>query len=156
MIDRTRKKQNCDMHSEERKGGVMLLKSFNGSIVKVAKAEPITETCDFFNGTIQRRTAVAKDMEQAVSGVLFFIDQSGVTAGGFDLGSCFTNVLVGNLKREVVEEILDSMLWNGYADICGYSYQKEHQCICRTVFDNGESDPYYVLNAVLLPLEQSV
>lgn len=124
----------------------MLLKSFNGSIVEVAKVDPIVEKRDSFNGEVQRRVAVAKDMEQDISGVLFHIQHPCANMGVFSPCSSSNDILDGNLSREAVEEIMDSMLKNGYADISGYSYQKEHQCIFSTVFDNGKSDPYYLLD----------
>lgn len=124
----------------------MLLKSFNGSIVKVAKADPIVEKRDNFNGEKQRRVSVAKDMEQDISGVLFHVERSTACMDVFGSCSASNDILVGNLNRETVEEIMDSLLKNGYADISGYSYQKEHQCIPDTVFDNGKSAPYYLLD----------
>lgn len=125
---------------------MMKLKMQNGSIVEVMKVDPVVEKRDSFNGEVQRRVAVARDMEQDISGVLFHIQHPCANMGVFSPCSSGNDILVGNLSRDAVEEIMDSMLKNGYADISGYSYQKEHQCIYSTVFDNGKSDPYYLLD----------
>lgn len=125
----------------------MLLKSYNGSILEVSRVDVVVEKQDHFNGELQRRVAIAKDMEQDISGVLFSIKDSNFGIDVFSSNVCSNrNILVGNLHREVIEEILDSLLKNGYADISGYSYQKEHQDTKNILFDHGKSDPYYLLD----------
>lgn len=85
-------------------------------------------------------------MVLSMLGVLFHIQHLCANMRVFSPCSSGNDILVGNLSRDAVEEIMDSMLKNGYADISGYSYQKEHQCIYSIVFDNGKSDPYYLLD----------
>lgn len=125
----------------------MLLKSYNGSILELSRVDVIVEKHDRFNGEKHRRIAIAKDMEQDISGVLFFIKDSNMGADTFSPMLCNNrNILVGNLHRDVVEEILDSLLKNGYADISGYAYQQEHQDTKSIIFDHGKSEPYYLLD----------
>lgn len=119
----------------------MLIKSVNGTIMEVVKAEPIVEKREHFNGAINRRVAVAKNMEQDISGILFSFKDENYTPNVFspDEGK----LLIGNLQREVVEELLNSALKNGYADLSGYSYQSCND-ITKLKFDYGKSDPYFI------------
>lgn len=150
VIDKRRGGEWTKIHSKNthRKGeNFMLLKSYNGSILEVLRVDAIVEKHDHFNGERQRRIAVAKDMEQDISGVLFSVKDSNFGVDVFSSSICRNrDILVGNLHRDVVEEILDSMLKNGYADISGYAYQKEHQDTKNIVFDHGKSKPYYLLD----------
>lgn len=150
MIDRRgeRYEHNIHIKNTDKKGeNFMLLKSYNGSILEVSRVDVIVEKHDRFNGEMQRRIAVAKDMEQDISGVLFFLNNSNMGLDAFSSAAYGNrNILVGNLQRDVVEEILDSLLKNGYADISGYAYQKEHQNTQNIVFDHGKSEPYYLLD----------
>lgn len=124
----------------------MLLRSFDGSILKVAKVELIVEKRDSFNGEVQRRVTVAKDKKQDISGVLFHMAYSGTN---LDLLSPCGDILIGNLTHEEVENIMNSMLKNGYVDISGYSYQKQQLCVLNTIFDHGKSKPYYTLRPMI-------
>lgn len=121
----------------------MLIKSVNGTILKVEKVEPVVEKRDIFNGTVNRRVAVAKDMTQDISGLLFSFASS---ASQFGLDAFQANegtMLIGNLPRRGVEECLESILKNGYADLSGYSYQPSED-ITKLKFDNGKSAPYFI------------
>lgn len=119
----------------------MLIKSVNGSIMEFVKVEPIVEKRESFNGTVNRRVAVAKDMTQDITGLLFSFKNENFTPNVFspDEG----NLLIGNLQREVVEELLDSLLKNGYADLSGYSYQPSED-ITKLKFKHGKSEPYFI------------
>lgn len=120
----------------------MVIKSVNG-ILKVEKVEPVVEKRDLFNGTVNRRVAVAKDMTQDISGLLFSFTSTASQFGLDAFQADESKMLVGNFKREVVEELLDSLLKNGYADLSGYSYQPSED-ITKLKFDNGKSDPYFL------------
>ncbi|MBQ8198950.1 MAG: hypothetical protein IJZ76_05950 [Lachnospiraceae bacterium] len=119
----------------------MIIKSVNGTIMEVVKIEPIVEKRESFNGTVNRRVAVAKNMLQDISGLLFSFKDEHSTSNIFspDEGK----LLIGNLQREVVEELLDSILKNGYADLSGYSYQPCED-ITKLKFDYGKSEPYFI------------
>lgn len=119
----------------------MIIKSVNGSIMEFVKVESIVEKRESFNGTVNRRVAVAKDMTQDITGLLFSFSDEHFTPNVFspDEG----NLLIGNLQREVVEELLDSILKNGYADLSGYSYQSGDD-ITKLKFDHGKSEPYFI------------
>lgn len=120
----------------------MLIKSVN-SIMEVCKVEVIVEKRESFNGTVNRRVAVAKDMTQDISGLLFSLTPADSQFGLDAFQADESKLLVGNFKREVVEELLDSLLINGYADLSGYSYQPSED-ITKLKFDNGKSDPYFI------------
>ena len=130
----------------------MLIKSVNGSIMEFVKVEPIVEKRESFNGTVNRRVAVAKDMTQDISGLLFSFSDEHFAPNVFspDEGK----LLIGNLQREVVEELLDSILKNNYADLSGYSYQPCED-ITKLKFDHGKSKPYFIMGfAVTMGLER--
>jgi hypothetical protein len=85
--------------------------------------------------------AVAKDMTQDISGLLFSFKDEHFAPNVFspDEGK----LLIGNLQREVVEELLSSILKNNYADLSGYSYQPCDD-ITKLKFDHGKSEPYFI------------
>ena len=120
----------------------MLLKTTNGTIMEVARVEPIVESRERFNATVHRRVAVAKDMNQNISGILFTMKRDEFNVDVFQPDN--SKLLIGNLKREVVEELMDSLLSKGYADVSGYSYQSGND-ITKFTYDNGKSSkPYYI------------
>ena len=121
----------------------MIIKSVNGSIMEFVKVEPIVEKRESFNGTANRRVAVAKDMTQDISGLLFSFASSASQFGLDAFQADESKMLVGNFKREVVEELLDSILKNGYADLSGYSYQPCED-ITKLKFDHGKSEFYVI------------
>ena len=134
----------------------MLIKSVNGSIMEFVKVEPIVEKRESFNGTVNRRVAVAKDMTQDISGLLFSLTPTASQFGLDAFQADESKMLVGNFKREVVEELLDSILKNGYADLSGYSYQPSED-ITKLKFNNGESAPYFLRGfAATMSLERSM
>lgn len=134
----------------------MLIKSVNGTIMEVVKVEPIVEKRDIFNGTVNRRVAVAKDMREDISGLLFSFTSTASQFGLDAFQADESKMLVGNFKREVVEELLDSILKNGYADLSGYSYQPSED-ITKLKFDNGKSAPYFLRGfAATMSLERSM
>ena len=134
----------------------MLIKSVNGTIMEVVKVEPIVEKRECFNGTVNRRVAVAKDMTQDISGLLFSLTPTASQFGLDAFQADESKMLVGNFKREVVEELLDSILKNGYADLSGYSYQPSED-ITKLKFNNGESAPYFLRGfAATMSLERSM
>ena len=121
----------------------MVIKSVNGTILKVEKVEPVVEKRDIFNGTVNRRVAVAKDMTQDISGLLFSFASSASQFGLDAFQADESKMLIGNLPRMVVEACLESILKNGYADLSGYSYQPSED-ITKLKFDNGKSAPYFL------------
>lgn len=134
----------------------MIIKSVNGSIMEFVKVEPIVEKRESFNGTANRGVAVAKDMTQDISGLLFSFASSASQFGLDAFQADESKMLVGNFKREVVEELLDSILKNGYADLSGYSYQPSED-ITKLKFDNGKSAPYFLRGfAATMSLERSM
>lgn len=134
----------------------MIIKTVNGTIMEVVKVEPIVEKRDIFNGTVNRRVAVAKDMREDISGLLFSFTSTASQFGLDAFQADESKMLVGNFKREVVEELLDSILKNGYADLSGYSYQPSED-ITKLKFNNGESAPYFLRGfAATMSLERSM
>lgn len=124
-------------------GAYMIIKTVNGTIMEVVKVEPIVEKRDIFNGTVNRRVAVAKDMREDISGLLFSFTSTASQFGLDAFQADESKMLVGNFKREVVEELLDSLLKNGYADLSGYSYQPCED-ITKLKFDHGKSEFYVI------------
>lgn len=123
----------------------MLIKTINGSIKEIATVELIVERRESFNGTVHRRVAVAKDMTQDISGILFTMKRDEFNVDVFQPDN--SKLLIGNLKREVVEELMDSLLSKGYADLSGFSYQTGND-ISKFSYDRGKSNPYYICGYV--------
>ncbi len=110
-----------------------------GILVEVLKAEPFVETRVQFNGDEVRLCQIAKDKNQ-MSGLYFTLASSDSGIGFLNQN----NSLIGNLKLEKVEEIMHELLTKGYADLSVLEYQPAPEQDKLTVFDAGESLPYYV------------
>lgn len=108
--------------------------------MEVFKVEPVVEKRESFNGYVNRRVAVAKDMTQDISAILFTMSEP-QNMGFYQ--SDGGKLLIGNLNRDAVEELMDSLLINGYADLSGYSYQSGND-VKKLKFDNGKSNPYCI------------
>lgn len=110
-----------------------------GILVEVLKAEPFVEARVQFNGDEVRLCQVAKDKTQ-VSGLYFTLASSDSGIGFLNQ----SNSMIGNLKLKKAEEIMHDLLTQGYADLSALEYQPAPEQDKLTVFDAGESLPYYV------------
>lgn len=114
-----------------------------GSLIEVAKVEPIVEKRVQFNGSEVRLCQVAKDSKQNITGLYITseIDDSVFCAS--------TNILVANLKPSLAEEIMQKLLSDGYYDFSALDYQAEPAGLNDYVYDTGVSKPYH-LDGLLL------
>lgn len=109
-----------------------------GSLIEVAKVEPIVEERVQFNGSEVRLCQIAKDSKQNITGLY-------ITSETDDSVFCAsTNILVANLKPSLAEEIMQKLLSDGYYDFSALDYQAEPAGIKDYVYDTGVSKPYYV------------
>ena len=114
-----------------------------GSLIEVAKVEPIVEKRVQFNGSEVRLCQIAKDSKQNITGLY-------ITSDVDDSVFCeSTNILVANLKPSLAEEILQKLLSDGYYDFSALDYQAEPAGIKDYVYDTGASKPYHLEGLLL-------
>lgn len=119
----------------------MRLKTVKG-VLEVTKVEGIVEAHVKLNGRTRRLIEIAKDDTQNVHGLLFTINE-GCGQVGFGL-STEDKLLVGNLSKEAVSSILDSLATENYADISTFVYQRKSVNPLNVTYDEGSSRPYYL------------
>lgn len=117
----------------------MRLRNMNGSIVMPNKVEGVVETRVKLSGKTHRLVDIAEDAKDNITGLLFHFPNSGDVFNPVE-----TAVFVGNLPTEVANNILTSLLTDGFADISGFDYQKPVDNLYDSVFDEGASKPYYL------------
>lgn len=106
-------------------------------VVEITKVEPFTEARIQFNGKEARLCQITKNKE-LVSGLYFSLSDNSM--GMF----ASRDLVLGNLKREKADEIMQELLTQGYADLSDIKYQENVEQDKLYVFDNGETLPYYV------------
>lgn len=114
-----------------------------GSLIEVAKVEPIVEERVQFNGSEVRLCQIAKDLKQNITGLYL----SGVADDSVFCPS--TNILVANLKPSLTEEILQNLLSDGYYDFSALDYQLKPTGLGNYVYDTGASKPYHLEGLLL-------
>lgn len=117
----------------------MRLKDIDGSVFEIFKACPVVENRIDFNKKIKRLIEYAREGVKP-NAILF--EKKRVNSGlAFDNN---IEILVGNLSACTVEEILNSLNKNGYADISNLNYQEPMPSVYNYKFDNGNSEAYHV------------
>lgn len=94
----------------------------SGTVASVDYVKPITEQVIRFNGSRRRLIEYARDMKSGANGLYISI----VSQEGMGIGVCMnnSNIIVGNLTNEQVQEIIRQMNEKGYYD---FSQFKEYQ-----------------------------
>ncbi len=114
-----------------------------GSLIEVAKVEPIVEERVQFNGSEVRLCQIAKDSKQNITGLY-------ITSETDDSVFCAsTSILVANLKPSVAEEIMQRLLSDGYYDFSALDYQAKPAGIKDYVYNAGASKPYHLEGLLL-------
>lgn len=114
-----------------------------GSLIEVAKVEPIVEERVQFNGSEVRLCQVAKDSKQNITGLY-------ITSEADDSVFCAsTSILVANLKPSLAEEIMQKLLSGGYYDFSALDYQAKPAGIKDYVYNAGVSKPYHLEGLLL-------
>ena len=114
-----------------------------GSLIEVAKVEPIVEERVQFNGSEVRLCQVAKDSKQNITGLY-------ITSEADDSVFCAsTSILVANLKPSLAEEIMQKLLSDGYYDFSALDYQAKPAGIKDYVYNAGASKPYHLEGLLL-------
>lgn len=114
-----------------------------GSLIEVAKVEPIVEERVQFNGSEVRLCQVAKDSKQNITGLY-------ITSEADDSVFCAsTSILVANLKPSLAEEIMQKLLSDGYYDFSALDYQAKPAGIKDYVYNAGVSKPYHLEGLLL-------
>lgn len=115
---------------------MMKILSPKGALLSVTKVEPLVEKRVSFNGSQLRLCQVAKDNYQLVTGVY-------LTVSSVDTPFMPANIIVGNLKPAVVNDIMNKLLVEGNYDFSQLSYQKSVPFVDKYKYDEGKSLPYY-------------
>ena len=115
---------------------MMKILSPKGALLSVTKVEPLVEKRVSFNGSQLRLCQVAKDNYQLVTGVY-------LTVSSADTPFMPANIIVGNLKPAVVNDIMNKLLVEGNYDFSQLSYQKSVPFVDKYKYDEGKSLPYY-------------
>ena len=110
-----------------------------GRMFEAAAVVPVIEQRNSFNGSIERKFEVARNLDVNPNGLLFLKRAE-------DAGSCNIfegNVIeyIGNISTEDVKEILSFMLVDGFYNFSEWNYQKEAD-MKDIKLDNGLSNPY--------------
>ena len=122
----------------------MRLRDYTGTVRDVDQIIAAVEERRTFNNSKRRVLEPCKDASVQPNALVFIVKPSNVSGVPFGMSmSSDENLLVGNLKPEVAEQILTEITEKGYADISGLTYQKDQFMPEQCKFDNGASDPYY-------------
>lgn len=108
-----------------------------GKIYSIAKAVPLAEKKEFFNDRVSVKREPATSLKAKPTAIrLVTLPENGMFAE--------QGVVIGNLKPEDVQDILNTLLVNGYYDFSGFNYQKVNTIDVKEIqLDNGASSPYY-------------
>lgn len=122
----------------------MKLKNYNGSIKTVSEVIAAVEFRHTFNGSKRRLLEPCKDGSVKPNALVFAFDDRVQPMGVFQPfgGGCEDRLVLGNLAAEKAEEIITSLLKEGYADISGIKLQKHQYALDKYVMDDGKSDAY--------------
>lgn len=107
-----------------------------GEMWEVKRAVAVCEMRQKFNGRLNRKIEIAKDLSCNPTGLCLQLDVNGTGFATFG-----QELFIGNLKSEEVQEILRKLLKEGYFDFSELEYQKENM-VEKTTFDAGKSKPY--------------
>ena len=107
-----------------------------GEMWEVKRAVAVCEMRQKFNGRLNRKIEIAKDLSCNPTGLCLQLDVNGTGFATFG-----QELFIGNLKSEEVQEILRKLLKEGYFDFSELEYQKA-DLYKETVFDEGKSKPY--------------
>lgn len=122
----------------------MRLKDANGSIKTVTEVIAAVELRHDFNGTKRRLLEPCKGSTVEPNALVFIY--GGSAQQPMCMGSPFTSaedkLLLGNLTSEQAEEIVSSLLKDGYADISGLKMQKQQLIVDQYKTDGGQSGAY--------------
>ena len=108
----------------------------NGGLFEISKVEEIVEKRVPFNGANVRLVQIARDGNQAVSGLHFYVNTNDFSV--FSVHE-FT---VGNLTTAKVKEIMKQLLADGYYDFSSFTFQPMLMPVEKYKFDEGKSRPY--------------
>ena len=109
----------------------------NGGLFEISKVEEIVEKRVPFNGTNIRLVQIARDGNQDISGLHFFVNTNDYSV--FSVHE-FT---VGNLPTAKVKEIMKQLLSEGYYDFSDFTFQSMVMPVEKYKFDEGKSKPYF-------------
>ena len=108
----------------------------NGGLFEISKVEEIVEKRVPFNGANVRLVQIARDGNQAVSGLHFYVNTNDFSV--FSVHE-FT---VGNLTTAKVKEIMKKLLSEGYYNFSDCDFQPMMP-VDKYKFDEGKSMPYF-------------
>lgn len=114
----------------------------NGGLFEISKVEEIVEKRVPFNGANVRLVQIARDGNQAVSGLHFYVNTNDFSV--FSVHE-FT---VGNLTTAKVKEIMKQLLSDGYYDFSDCDFQPM-MFVEKYKFDEGKSKPYFCQGSLI-------
>ena len=114
----------------------------NGGLFEISKVEEIVEKRVPFNGANVRLVQIARDGNQAVSGLHFYVNTN-----DFSVLSVH-EFTVGNLTTAKVKEIMKQLLADGYYDFSDCDFQPM-MFVEKYKFDEGKSKPYFCQGSLI-------
>lgn len=125
----------------------------NGRLTAISGVEAMVEESVTINGRSRNMAEPCLDLKfQPTAVKLSEPPQGGAGFGGF--GGLTSNLLIGNLKAEVVNDILQSLMSSGYYSFADFQLKEVH-FLSEAVMDKGESAPYLLRNYFpSMPLDQ--
>ena len=105
-----------------------------GRLLTVNRAVPIVETIFDFNGESRFLGDICRNGTKP-NGIAILYDSSSIFEDNL------SELVVGNLQSDVVEQIMQSLMVNGYYDFSQMGYQST-KLANKVVIDGGKSKPY--------------
>lgn len=115
----------------------MRILSPRGRIYNIDKVVPLIEKKEYFNDRVSVNREPVTSLALKPTAVKFIINHE---------NNLFNKdvIVIGNLKPDVIKEMLSSLLVDGYYDFSGFTYQKVNLVDVKKIkLDGGISLPYY-------------
>ncbi len=122
----------------------------NGRLTAISGVEAMVEESVTINGRSRNMVEPCLDLKFQPTAVKL----SEPSEGGAGFGGFTSNMLIGNLKAEVVRDILQSLMSSGHYSFADFQLKEVH-FLSDAVMDKGESAPYLLRNYYpSMPLDQ--
>lgn len=115
----------------------------NNTLAVISKVTPFAEERVAFNGSEVRLCQRVRDIKN-MSGLFLNVAQNGFSM--INQG----DILLGNLKFEKAEEIMQKLLTEGYYDLSELEFQKSAGENRLPMFDGGKTLPYYIDDSMMV------
>ena len=106
-----------------------------GKLLVAKRVIPVCDKVVDFNGKRRRLSEIAESLDSNPTGLILYIEE--LTTHVFQSNGIY----IGNLKSTDVQDIMKSLLTEGYYDFSNWNYQTAKD-VAKLVFDDGASLPF--------------